>query len=42
MKAKPQVKAMPKKRVVAKKADFDRVLGKLINTKPVLRKQPAR
>jgi hypothetical protein len=37
MKAKVGVKPLPKKRVVVKKADFDRVLGKLIKTKPVKR-----
>lgn len=35
---KAKGKSVPKKRVVVKKADFDKVLGKLIQTKPIKRK----
>jgi hypothetical protein len=34
MKAKLRPKPLPKKKVVVKKADFDRVLGKLIAAEP--------
>jgi hypothetical protein len=34
---KAKTKSKPKKRIVVKKADFDRVLGKLIQTKPIPR-----
>jgi hypothetical protein len=37
MKAKPSPKRLPKKKVVVKKAAFDAVLEKLIQSKPVKR-----
>jgi hypothetical protein len=39
MKAKTGADKMPKKRVVVKKADFDRVLGKLIQSAPQKRSE---
>ena len=37
MKGKGSAKHLPKKRLEVPKEDFDRVLGKLIQTKPVKR-----